>query len=264
MASLIERSRKPWRLPLRKVNREPASWVYRVLVLRICRLLIPLIARRHWAGQHNIPATGGVIIVANHISNIDPVLVGEYLIYSGRWPRFLAKTEVWGWPVVGWVARRTGQIRVFRDSERARDSLAEARRAITDGQAVVIYPEGTITTDPENWPMTGRRGAARLALETGAAVVPVAQWGAHEILGGRVIQWRRLFGGRRDVFIEAGPPVDLGAFRARLPADGEPNAALLDDVTAHLLDEVAGMLAHLRGEPTPEGRWDMRLGGRVR
>ena len=250
-------------LTLRTVNREPAPWAYRYPVRWLVRALLPLVARRHWSGQHHLPLEGGAIVVANHISNIDPLLVGEYLVYGGRWPRFLAKEEVFRWPIVGWVARSTDQIPVHRDSERARDALAHARAALARGKLVVVYPEGTISADPDLWPMTGRRGAAQLALETGLPVVPLAQWGAHRILGGRYVEWRRLLHGRQDVHLEAGPPVDLTEFRARIPENEAPSKALLDAVTEQLLDTLTRMVGDLRGEQPPAGRWDMRVGGRV-
>ena len=120
---------------------------------------MPLVARRHWAGQEHIPATGPAIVVGNHISNFDPLVLGEYLIYSGRWPRFLGKADIWRVPVLGWVAKQCQQIPVYRDTDRASDSLIHARKALERGQLIALYPEGTITADPDGWPMTGRRGA---------------------------------------------------------------------------------------------------------
>ncbi|MBB1483536.1 1-acyl-sn-glycerol-3-phosphate acyltransferase [Tessaracoccus sp. MC1865] len=261
--STLERRRKPWRLPLSEVNREHGPWVYRHLVLGFVRLVIPLVARRHWAGQHHVPQDGGLLVVANHLSNFDPIVLGEYLIYSGRWPRFLGKSEIWKVPVLGWIARKCEQIPVYRNTEQARDSLIHARRALERGKCVIIYPEGTITADPDGWPMTGRRGAAQLALETGVTVMPVAQVGADQILGRKHLEWRKLFGGRRDVHIQAGTPLDLSAFAAQNPDGGEAPKELLDQVTDHFLDVLTAMVADLRGEEPPEGRWDMRAGRRV-
>lgn len=260
---MTELSSRPWRLPLRRVNRESAPWAYRWVVFPLAHPLLGLVGRRDWRGQEHLPQQGGVLVVANHLSNIDPLFVGEYLIFAGRWPRFLGKAEIWKWPVLGWVARATHQIPVYRGSERATDALMHAREALNRGQTVVIYPEGTITEDPGLWPMSGRRGAAQLALLDGINVVPLAQWGAHELLGARKIDWRRLFSGRKDVRIQAGPPVDLDDFRSRVPLDGEAPKEVLEEMTAHLLDVVTAMLSELRGEDPPAGRWDMRLGDRV-
>ncbi|MBK7821410.1 MAG: 1-acyl-sn-glycerol-3-phosphate acyltransferase [Tessaracoccus sp.] len=252
-----KRDEKPWRRRRRDVNREPAPVVYRALV-RLVRVFIPLVARRHWAGQEHIPATGPAIVVGNHISNFDPIVLGEYLVYSGRWPRFLGKADIWRVPVLGWVARQCQQIPVYRDTDRASDSLIHARKALERGQLIALYPEGTITADPDGWPMTGRRGAAQLALRTGAPVVPVAQDGAQLVLGGKRIEWRRLFGPRRDIRVEAGPPIDLSDF------DGaEPTKEVLDKMTERILDTLTGMRAELTGLTPPEDRYDARRGARV-
>lgn len=250
---------KPWRRPIGAVNDERVPRVYRLLG-RVARLLIPLVARRHWVGQEHVPRHGGALVVANHISNCDAVLLGEYLVYSGRWPRYLGKSGIFETPVLGWVLRRCEQIPVHRDTPHAGDALVHARAALDDGRLVVIYPEGTITADPDGWPMTPRTGAARLALATGVPVIPIGQTGADAILGGRDVELRRLFARRRrDVRIKAGPPVDLGPFRLA----GEPDRERLDAASAAIMDAVVAIVAELRGEAAPEGRWDMRLGGRV-
>lgn len=248
---------EPWRRPLREVNREPAPWVYHAIA-HLAQLVMPLLARRKWAGQEHIPQQGPVIVVANHISNFDPIVLGEYLIWSGRWPRFLGKADIWRVPLLGWVARQCEQIPVHRGTDRAGDSLTHAAEALRKGQVVAIYPEGTITADPDLWPMTGRRGAARLALDSGAPVVPVAQLGAERILGQKKLEFRRLLGRRRDVAVTAGPPLDLTRFHGR-----EPTPELLDEVTEVFLDALTSLVADLRGEGPPPGRYDIRLGRRV-
>lgn len=154
-----------------QTNRESAPRAYRLLAT-IGRFLVPLVARRRWLGEEHIPATGPAIVVANHISNIDPILIGEFLIWNGRWPRFLGKASLWKVPVLGWMLAKADQIPVYRDSERAAESLVHAKEALEAGKLVTIYPEGTITGDPDGWPMTGRRGAAHLALVTGAPLIP--------------------------------------------------------------------------------------------
>lgn len=248
---------KPWRRPLREVNHEPAPWVYH-LIGRLARAGVPLFARQKWGGQEHIPRSGAVIIVANHISNFDPIILGKYLIWSGRWPRFLGKSDIFKTPVLGWVARQCEQIPVYRNTYRAGDSLTYAAEALDKGKAVAIYPEGTITGDPDAWPMTGRRGAARLALTSGATVVPVAQVGANHILGQKKIELGRIFGRRKDVAITAGPPIDLSRYMGM-----KPTPDVLDAVTDEILDVLTGMVGTLRGETPPEDRYDIRVGRRV-
>lgn len=253
----MQKRDKPWRRRRRDVNREPAPVVYRALVWLV-RVVMPLVARRHWAGQEHIPATGPAIVVGNHISNFDPLVLGEYLIYSGRWPRFLGKADIWRVPVLGWVARQCRQIPVYRDTDRASDSLIHARKALEQGDLIALYPEGTITADPDGWPMTGRRGAAQLALRTGAPVIPVVQDGAQLVLGGKRLEFWRLFGRRRDIRVQAGPPLDLSEFDG-----GEPTKETLDRATDRILDTLTAMRAELTGLTPPEGRFDMRQGRRV-
>lgn len=251
---------KPWRLPLKSVNHEPGPWVYRFIVLRLARMVVPLVASRHWAGQERIPRTGGVLVVANHISNFDPIVLGEYLIWAGRWPRYLGKSDIWRVPVLGWVARQCDQIPVYRNSERAKDSLIHARRALKQGKLVAMYPEGTITGDPEGWPMNPRTGAARIALETGVPVIPVGQLGADRILGGKRIELRRILSlRRRPVHVLAGDPVDLDRFRT----GDEPDKVTLEAASVAIMDAVTALVEQLRGETAPLDRWELRVGGRV-
>lgn len=251
---------KPWRLPLRTVNDEPAPWVYRWLVHAV-RIFAPLLTTRHWQRRDAVPADGGVLVVANHIGNYDVLVLGEFLIWAGRWPRFLGKSEIFRVPVLGWVARQCGQIPVLRDTKDAKQSLVHARMALEDGNMVAMYPEGTITKDPLGWPMSGRRGAAQLALTTGVPVVPVGQIGAEEVLGGPKIAWRKLFSlRRRPVHVLGGDPVDLDRFRT----EGEdPSPETLDLATVAIMDAIVALVEELRGEKAPEARWDMRTGTRV-
>lgn len=250
---------KPWRLPLARVNREPAPPVYRGLA-QLVRLVLPLFVTRNWAGRDKLPATGGVLIVANHISNFDVLVLGEFVIMAGRWPRFLGKSEIWKVPVIGWLARACEQIPVLRNTANAKDSLVHARRALEQGRAVAMYPEGTITADPDFWPMTGRTGAARLALETGVPVIPIGQSGAEKVLGGKRLEWWRLFSlRRRRVSLLIGDPVDL----SRFAGEGEPTKETLDATTVAILDAITELVEQVRGEEAPEERWDMRVGARV-
>ena len=84
-------------------------------------------------------------------------------------------------PIAGRIITSAGQIPVYRDSAQAADAFRDAVAAVEKGECVGVYPEGTITRDPELWPMTGKTGAARIALMTGCPVIPIANWGAQEV-----------------------------------------------------------------------------------
>jgi len=201
--------------------------------------------RRTWRGIEHIPERGPAIIALNHVSHVDPLLAIRFVYEAGRIPRILAKSSLFSIFLFGTVLRRNKQIPVYRGSTVAGDSLREAEAALAAGDAVVIYPEGTVTRDPDWWPMRSMTGAARLALTTGAPVIPVAQWGAQFSVDWYARRFR-LFPRKRVVF-QAGPPVDLSAYR-----DRPVTAALLREATDTIMRAVRDELADVRGEPAPE------------
>lgn len=210
-----------------------------------------------WDDAATVPPTGGVLVVSNHVSYADVLAVGRYLIWSGRWPRYLGKSELWKVPVVGWLARRCRQIPVKRGTDQAKDALVPARHALESGECVAIYPEGGRTRDPDWWPQRGHTGAARLALDTGVPVIPVVQWGAHEVMPGRRLTFPRLWP-RRTIRVVSGPPVDLGDLAA-MPRD----AGVLRQATDRIMNAITTLVEELRGHPRPDGVWDPRVGRRV-
>ncbi len=205
-----------------------------------------LSARPRFAGLDHIPRSGGVVVAANHISHIDPIYSGLAVHLARRVPRFLAKDSLWRVPVLGTVLRATGQIPVFRQTAEARSSLRDGIAALERGKVLVVYPEGTISRDPEHWPMHPRTGVARLALSSGAPVVPMVHWGTHEVLDGYHKRYRPV--PRTTVTVRCGEPVDLSAYRGR-PVD----AVLLREVTDLVMGRVRDLLAEVRAEPAPAG-----------
>jgi 1-acyl-sn-glycerol-3-phosphate acyltransferase len=201
--------------------------------------------RRTWRGIEHIPERGPAILAFNHVSHVDPLLVIRFVYEAGRIPRILAKSSLFSIFLFGRMLRRCKQIPVYRGSTVAGESLREAEAALAAGDAVVIYPEGTVTRDPDWWPMRSMSGVARLALATGAPVIPVAQWGAQFSVDWYARRFR-LFPRKRVIF-QVGPPVDLSAYR------GQPvTAALLREATDTVMRAVRDELADVRGEPAPE------------
>ncbi|MFE0459784.1 lysophospholipid acyltransferase family protein [Kitasatospora sp. NPDC058965] len=216
------------------------------------------LAKPEWHGWEHLPKEGGFLVAVNHNSVIDPVLYAHWQYNSGRPPRILGKSSLFKVPFIGFMLRKTGQIPVYRDSTDAAQAFRAAIAAIENGQAVQFYPEGTITRDPQLWPMEGKSGAARVALMTGAPVIPVAHWGAHEIippygkgLGGKPAKVS-LFP-RKKVVVSAGPPVDLSRFQGQ-----EITAQVLREATEEIMAAITSVLEEIRGEKAPAERYDLR------
>jgi 1-acyl-sn-glycerol-3-phosphate acyltransferase len=220
------------------------SRFWETLTVVIVKPISWLFVKKDWRRGDRIPRTGGVIIAANHLSWTDPVLLAHYLYDHGRWPVVLAKSGIFRVPVLGHVVRALRAIPVNRGSSEASRSLDASEQRLRDGAAVLFYPEGTCTRDPDLWPMTGKTGAARLALQSGAPVIPVAHWGAQELLPYGAKK-PRLFP-RKTFRVQPGPPVDLSKYRGR-PLEGD----VLRDATAEIMAAITAQLAELRGEKAP-------------
>ena len=122
----------------------------------------------------------------------------------------MIKSPVFGVKFIGALLTKVGQLPVYRGRGDAGLVLKQAEKALAAGACVIVYPEGTASRDPDLWPMVGKTGAARLALTTGAPVIPIAHWGAQEILPYGTKK-PHLFP-RKTVRMAAGPPVDLSAY----------------------------------------------------
>ncbi|MEU4656345.1 lysophospholipid acyltransferase family protein [Streptomyces sp. NPDC023723] len=207
-------------------------------------------ARRDWRGAHNLPRESGYITAINHTSYLDPLAYGHFQYNNGLPPRFLIKSSLFDVPVLGGILRATGQIPVERGSHRAADALHAAVEALERGRCVAIYPEGTLNATADLWPGRAKTGTARLALTTGAPVVPVAQWGAHEIVppDGRSRRRFRPFP-RTALIVAAGPPVDLSDLYG-----AELTVPVLREASARIMAAITDLLVEVRGEeqqPSP-------------
>ncbi|MGH3545425.1 MAG: lysophospholipid acyltransferase family protein, partial [Mycobacteriales bacterium] len=144
----------------------------------ILRPALTLMTKRDWRGQQYVPTTGAAILVPNHTSNADPLIVAHYVFDLPLDPRFLAKDSLFTAPIIGTILTKVRQIPVRRGTADALKALHAALEVLKQGEAIIIYAEGTCTGDPQLWPMRGKTGVARLALTSGAPVIPIAQWGA--------------------------------------------------------------------------------------
>jgi 1-acyl-sn-glycerol-3-phosphate acyltransferase len=218
----------------------------------VLRPLMRAITKRDWRGAEKIPKSGAALFVCNHLSYLDPLSFAHFLYDNGRAPRYLGKESIFKVPLVGPFVRAAGQIPVSRESKAAIEGFENAAAALRAGHLVAIYPEGTLTRDADLWPMRGKTGAARLALQTGAPVYPCASWGPEKVIppyGKRI----RLFP-RTKVSIIVGDPVDLSKWRGK--AD---DRHAVEEASDAIMDEITKLLEILRGEKAPANRLDLRV-----
>ena len=214
------------------------------------------LTKRRWSGGENLVRDRGCVVVANHLSYADPLVVAHYLNDNGIAPSFLGKVEVFNIPVIGKILRSARQIPVYRETGQAADAYRAAVAAVEQGRCIVIYPEDTLTRDPDLWPMRGKTGAARVALETRCPVIPVAMWGPQELMMpyGRSV---RLFP-RKTMRIDVGSPVDLGDL---YDAPDQRAAAL--EATDRIMAALTRQVAALRGQEAPPERYDPAAHGKT-
>jgi 1-acyl-sn-glycerol-3-phosphate acyltransferase len=226
------------------VARRRLGFWSRTTVMLVKPLLF-VMTKRDWSGMDKIPADGGVIFAANHMSEFDPFVVGHYVHDSGRWPQFLAKSSLFRIPVLGPLLRAVKQTPVDRGTVDAGKALDAAIAAVKGGAGLVIYPEGTTPKKGDLWPQRGKTGIARIFLATGAPVVPIATWGAQQLFDPRT---RKLhLRPRTPVTVVAGGPIDLSRWK-----DAEPTSANLYAITDEIMSVLRNMVGEIRGETPPE------------
>lgn len=228
-------------------TRPSIFWPLAAIVVPLAGLIFKIEIR----DGHKLPREGAFVLAPNHVSEIDPIVVAVAVWRLGRAPRFMAKESLFRVPVLGWVLRVTGMVPVSRSTSAAaaRATLESSETLVRHGRGVIVYPEGTLTRDPDLWPMRGKTGAVRLALAGGLPVIPMAQWGAQQVLPryGKLKLWPL----RRRVTVIVGDPVDLSAYAQK---EGQP--AALIGATDVVMADISQLLAELRGEPAPAQRWN--------
>ena len=206
--------------------------------------LIKSLMKRDWRGYENFPPQGGMLVAANHLSYADWPAMSLFVHNAGRYPAFMIKSSAFDVKLIGPFLRVLGQLPVRRGEADAANVLKVAEQALTDGECVIIYPEGTATRDPDQWPMVAKTGVARLALATGVPVIPVAQWGAQDILPYGEVKPHAV--PRKLVRMLAGPAVDLSEY------EGKPlTRDVLRGATNAIMGDIATLLAELRGGQPP-------------
>jgi 1-acyl-sn-glycerol-3-phosphate acyltransferase len=234
---------EPWHPPL--------TW--RVLLAIGPAVLAPLCRLRVTGDVPDELRRGPLILAVNHISPFDPFVLTAASRKRRICPRIMATGGLFRAPMIGAIMRRSGHIRVDRRTATVADALATAAAAVAEGSVVAAYPEGRIGLDPDMWPERGKTGTARLALASGAAVVPVALWGSHEVLPygvpkGLLRALLRALVRRPVVRVHFGPPVDLSDVSADRPGDAMR-------ATDRILDAITSALVSLRADEPDRPRY---------
>ena len=182
LAQLVRTDDPEWFARELAIAMAPPWWLWRLLLRRFS-WLVSLFGRVEVTGT--IPEElrrGPLLLAANHIGDFDPAVIAVALHRLGVTPRFMATGGIISAPVAGPLLERAGTIRVERGTELARQAVRVTEVALVHGGHVVAYPEGRVGLAPDVWPERGRTGMARLALGLRVPVIPVSQWGAHEVL----------------------------------------------------------------------------------
>lgn len=187
-------------------------------------------------GIENIPRKGGALLAFNHISYLDPLATAYTVDKARRVPRFLAKSELFQDKRIAWILKGAKQIEVQRGTATAPMALGNAFKALSKGEIVVVFPEGTITEDPDLKPLPPKTGIARLALGSDVPLIPCAVWGTQNIWPkGYAKNW---WPPRQDILVRVGEPMTV-----------KGDADSTDDwhrVSNEVMDEIERLVASLR------------------
>ncbi|MBJ7280359.1 MAG: 1-acyl-sn-glycerol-3-phosphate acyltransferase [Rhodoluna sp.] len=210
---------------------------------------VRLLYRLNVTGKENLPKGTGYVLASNHVTTIDALAVAFMMFFNlGRAPHFLAKEGLFNTPIVGPVLLACGQIPVFRSGRGNSDPMESAYKVLRAGHVIGIFPEGSLTREPNQWPMRARTGAIRLALETGVPIVPMGQWGTEVVMdtySSKIFPkpWHK-------VNMIIGKPIDLSKYHGK-KVSVEEMVALSDEVMV----EITKIVEQLRGEKAPAKRF---------
>ena len=229
------------------------NWPFKVFAKPVIGLLNIWI-KHDWRGIENIPKSGPVLIVSNHMSYMDALVLAHFLYGNGRAPRFLGKESLFRAPIIGKIISSAGQIPVHRGSDGASDALVSGVKMLKLGHCLAIYPEGTLTRDENYWPMVAKTGAARIAAATGATVIPVAHFGDQNLIPR--YSKRIAFYKRHKVTVIAGKAIDMSKWLGKVE-----DQDAMREATAHIMREITKLLEGIRGESAPATIFDPHTSG---
>ena len=241
---------QPKVIPMPKITSKEMTLAVRI-VAGIIAPFVRLMFKVEVQGMEKLPKSGAYILAPNHATNVDALAVAYFIyIKTKRAPHFLTKEKLFRIPLFGPILLVAGQIPVFRTGgQRNDDSLRVAHAYLKAGHSVCVFPEGTLTRDPESWPMRGKTGAVRLALDSGVPVYPVGQWGSEKVMARYSSKFRPGFW--KKVSFLVGDEIDLERFRKPNPTPAE-----VLEATEVVMASITKLVEQLRGEKAPDRRWD--------
>jgi 1-acyl-sn-glycerol-3-phosphate acyltransferase len=248
---------QPKIIPMPKITPKEMTLAVRIIA-GIIAPFVRLMFKVEVEGMEKLPKSGAYILAPNHATNVDALAVAYFIyIKTKRAPHFLTKEKLFRIPLFGPILLAAGQIPVFRTGgQRNDDSLRVAHAYLEAGHSVCVFPEGTLTRDPDSWPMRGKTGAVRLALDSGVPVYPVGQWGSEQVMARYSSKFRPGFW--KKVSFLVGDEIDLGRFRKPNPTPAE-----VLEATEVVMAAITKLVEKLRGEKAPDRRWDPVAAGQA-
>lgn len=232
-----------------KVNKANRPFVMTTVAL-ILGTLLHFLFRVKVIGKEKLPKSGAYILVFNHVTHLDPLAVA-YATFFGikRGPHFLAKGALFKIPVLGQILTAAGQVPVYRNGRRNFEPMDAAYKFLEAGHVITIFPEGTLTREPNGWPMRGKTGSVRMAIEAGVPIYAVGQWGSEVVLPTytkklRPKPWHT-------VRVQVGEQINLDKFMNRSLSTEE-----LKEATKIVMTAITKQVEILRGEKAPKELYD--------
>ena len=234
-------------VPVPKIPQKENTIAFKLIAIFLAPIL-RLFFNIKTEGVEKLPK-GGYVLVGNHLSYLDPLAFAySVYIHMKRVPHYLAKESLFRVPVLKQILPKVGQIPVYRGGKNNEEPLRAAKEFIKAGQVVVVFPEGTLTRDPNLWPMRGKSGAIRMAYELGVPIVPAAHWGVDKVMGNYSSKVRP--NPFHTVRVKIGDPIVL------TDAPKSPTAKEVSDSTNLVMHNIAKLVGELRGAEPPKELWD--------
>ncbi len=214
-------------------------------------------------GLENVPEEGVFITACTHVTMFDVFVPMTALFHQGRRPRYMAKAELANWPILGKWFQLVGMQPVPRRSGKAREIEEESIKILTSGRPLSVWPEGTVTRDPQKWPMSMKPGVGVIALEASRRLghqIPLfcaVVWGAASI--NHWWPWPK-----KNIVMCYDTQLDYSDLLQGSESWGElPPLESAAELARRIRVRMTQIMEEIRGEKSPDGYFNYRLMKRV-